>query len=127
MKYRVEGGVAEIGADMVLKLTKEQASARAHALEEVKDVKGGLRPTSIVQFKSGEEIEIVSPAQHDALPRNLAVVLVPLDKKKTAPKADLAKLEKAVADARTAHGAAQTAETQTALDAAEAALAAAKG
>jgi hypothetical protein len=76
MKFKVEGGVAEIGTDMVLKLSKEQANARAHALEEVKD---GWRPKSVVQFKSGEMVEIVG-RQVDTLPRSLSTVLVQITK-----------------------------------------------
>jgi len=82
MKYKVEGGVAMIGTDMVLRLTKEQAAARAHLLEKVSD---GYRPKAIVQFKSGETIEI--NATPDSLPRPLAAVLVPQGQKATVSKA----------------------------------------
>lgn len=74
MKYRVEGGTAEVGTDMVLRLSKEQAAARAYALEAVgKD----WRPTKVVQFKAGEEIEILD-VNHADMPRTLSSVLVPL-------------------------------------------------
>lgn len=72
MRYRVEGGVAHVGTDMVLTLTKEQAAARAHVLERVT---GGYRPKAPVQFKAGETIGLDVPPAN--LPRNLAVVLVP--------------------------------------------------
>lgn len=73
MKYRVEGGTAHVGTNMVLKLSKAQAEARAHALEQVE---GGWRPKQVVQFKFGEEIEILG-VNPDKLPRPLAMVLVP--------------------------------------------------
>jgi hypothetical protein len=85
MKYRVEGGVAVVGADMLLLLTAEQVAARRHALEPVEDGKSGgnlWRPRHVVQFKSGEEIGIL--AEPDDLPRSLALVLVPLGKAKAA-------------------------------------------
>ena len=63
MKYRVEGGVAEIGADMLLRLSDEQASARSHALEQSDDGKQ-WRPRHVVQFKSGEELGIDCPCAH---------------------------------------------------------------
>jgi len=73
----VEGGVAHVGTDMVLTLTKEQVAARAHVLERVG---GGYRPKAPVQFKAGEAFGLdVPPAK---LPRNLAVVLVPEAKAK---------------------------------------------
>lgn len=79
MKYRVEGGIAHIGTDMVLKISKQQAEARSHALEAVE---GGWRPRQVVQFKAGEEIEIVG-VNPDKLPRPLAMVLVPAGAKET--------------------------------------------
>lgn len=84
MRYTVEGGVAHVGTDMVLQLSREQAAARAHVLEEVK---GGYRAKSPVQFKAGETIGLdVSP---DKLPRNLAEVLVAAARKgKPSPAAD---------------------------------------
>lgn len=73
MKYVVEGLVAEVGGDMVLRLTNAQIEPRRHLLEEVK---GGWRPTSVIQFKSGEEIDLqCKPAD---LPRPLHAVLVPV-------------------------------------------------
>lgn len=75
MKYRVEGGVASIGTDMVLTLDKAQAAARTHALEAVDN---GWRPKSIVQFKVGEVIGI--DLALDAMPRSLSSVLVPESK-----------------------------------------------
>ena len=73
MKYVVIGGTAHVGTDMVLGLSKEQAEARAPALEKVSN---GYRPKDLVQFKEGEEIELAVP--QEKLPRNLAVVLRPL-------------------------------------------------
>lgn len=83
MRYRVAGGIAHVGTDMVLKLSEEQAKARAFALEEVP---GGLRPTQVVQFKIGEEFEIVG-VEHDQLPRPLAMVLTSLGAADPDPKA----------------------------------------
>lgn len=81
MKYRVEGGVAAFGIDMVLGLSKDQVAARVAHLEKVD---GGYRPTSVVQFKSGEELSV--NCKPDDLPRSLAVVLVPASKPRTAAK-----------------------------------------
>jgi hypothetical protein len=73
MKYRVEGGAATIGADMVLTLSADQVAARRHMLEPVDGGKH-WRPRQVVQFKSGEIIGIdVLP---DDLPRSLDIVLV---------------------------------------------------
>lgn len=79
MKYRVAGGVAHVGTDMVLTLGKEQAAVRAHALERVA---GGWRPRQVVQFKAGEIIGI--DVAHDDLPRGLADVLVPIESRQKA-------------------------------------------
>lgn len=73
MKYTVSGGVAEFGTDVILQLTEEQAAPRAHALEEMKD--GRYRPTSVVQFKAGETVDVdLVPTQ---LTGTLGAVLVP--------------------------------------------------
>jgi hypothetical protein len=78
MKYRVEGGTAEFGTDMVLQLTPKQVEPRAHVLEKAD---GGWRPTAVVQFKAGEEIGVdCVPA---ALPGKLGTVLVPAGSKET--------------------------------------------
>lgn len=82
MRYKVEGGTAHIGTDMVLDLSKDQVEARAHVLEKVE---GGYRPKTPVQFKAGEEIGI--KGSPDALPRSLAVLLVPQGAKTTLGKA----------------------------------------
>lgn len=79
MKYLVEGGVAFIGTDMTLQLSKEQVEARKLQLEEVK---GGWRPRTVVQFKAGEAIEI--DLGYDELPRSLAAVLLPASGRRTA-------------------------------------------
>ncbi|RWC47961.1 MAG: hypothetical protein EOS55_13935 [Mesorhizobium sp.] len=69
--YKVEGGVAHIGTDMLLELSPQQVAAREHLLEEVE---GGYRAKAPIQFKSGEVIGIDCPPEH--LPRPLAVNLV---------------------------------------------------
>ena len=87
MKYSVKGGVAEIGADMVLKLSADQLAARRHAVEEVK---GGHRPTGILQFKAGETIDIVDVTL-DKMPRTLSDVLEPVDGKRSSKSAKTGK------------------------------------
>lgn len=72
MKYRVEGGIAEFGTDLVLDLTDEQAAVRAHALEKVD---GGYLPKMVVQFKAGEELGVDCVPKD--LPGKLGTVLVP--------------------------------------------------
>lgn len=73
MKYTVSGGVAEFGTDVILRLTQVQAAPRMHALEEVED--GHYRPTSVIQFKAGETIDVdLVPTQ---LTGKLGAVLVP--------------------------------------------------
>ena len=69
--YKVEGGVAHIGTDMVLELSPQQVAAREHMLE---DVEGGYRAKAPIQFKAGEIIGIDCAPEH--LPRPLAVNLV---------------------------------------------------
>jgi hypothetical protein len=79
MKYRVEGGVAEIGADMLLRLSDAQVAARRHALEQAEDGKQ-WRARHVLQFKSGEELGI--DCDPEDLPRSLSLVLVPLGKRR---------------------------------------------
>ncbi|TPN79967.1 hypothetical protein [Mesorhizobium sp. B1-1-2] len=87
--YKVEGGVAHFGTDMVLKLSASQVAARAHLLEEVE---GGYRPKAPIQFKSGEIIGIdLAP---DVLPRPLAVCLVIEGADKTVNKMLAAKIRR---------------------------------
>ncbi|TPK38697.1 hypothetical protein [Mesorhizobium sp. B2-5-3] len=69
--YKVEGGVAHVGTDMVLELSQAQVAARAHLLEKVE---GGYRAQASVQFKEGEIIGIDCAPEN--LPRPLAVCLV---------------------------------------------------
>lgn len=71
-KY-ITTGVASIGADMLLGLSKDQAAARSFALVEEK---GGYRPTQVVQFKAGETISI--DRAFEALPGTLRSVLEPV-------------------------------------------------
>lgn len=69
--YKVEGGVAHVGTDMLLELTPQQVAARAHILEEVE---GGWRARAPLQFKAGEIIGIDCAPEN--LPRPLAVNLI---------------------------------------------------
>ncbi len=113
MKYKVEGGTAEIGSDMVLKLSVEQAAARSYALEKAGE---GWRPTRVVQFKAGEEIEIVG-LEHGDMPRSLSSLLVPIGKPKGAKKSDAEAARKAAEE----EAARKAAEEEAARKAAEAA------
>lgn len=85
-KY-ITTGVASIGADMLLGLSKEQIASRSFALTEEK---GGHRPSQIVQFKAGEAISI--DRAFETLPGTLRSVLMPIGSK-------AAKAKKASADA----------------------------
>lgn len=58
MKYRVEGGVAVFGTDLVLVLDEKQVDARRHRLDRVEGIENGYRPNSPVQFKDGETIGV---------------------------------------------------------------------
>lgn len=94
MKYRVEGGVAEIGADMLLRLSEEQIAARRHALEPVDQGKF-WRPLQVLQFKVGEEIDL--DRKPEQLPRSLAIVLVPAGRRGKAPRAKSSRADPAMA------------------------------
>lgn len=74
MKYRVKGGTAEFGTDLVLILTKEQSSVRASSLDEVKGKPDAWKPHRKVQFKDGEELGVECPPEK--LPAGLGRVLV---------------------------------------------------
>lgn len=132
MKY-IALAVVAFAAGAELGLTKDQASARRHALTDHPKRKGWYVATGPVQLKAGEEF------QHDGdLPKGMADALEAQQKAK-ASKADaeaaakaeaIAAAEKAVADAEAvlaaaADDAAKDAAQQE-LDNAQAALQAAK-
>lgn len=57
MRYRVDVGPLRVGPGVILGLTDEQVSGRAHVLNRI-DL--GFVPTAPVEFKAGEVVEIVS-------------------------------------------------------------------
>lgn len=82
MRYKVTGGTAEFGPDVVLQLLKAQVEPREHRLEKVE---GGYRPRGVVQFKAGETVGLdCSP---ESLPARLGALLVAEGDKETAAKA----------------------------------------
>lgn len=132
MKY-IALAVVAFAAGAELGLTKDQASARRHALTEHPKRKGWYQVTGPVQLKTGEEF------QYDGdLPKGMADALEPQQKAKPGKDAEakakaeaIATAEKAVADAE-AHLAgasddATKAIAQIELDHATADLAALKG
>ena len=131
MKYTALAVVA-FAAGAELGLSKDQASARRHALTEHPKRKGWYQATGPIQLKAGEEF------QYDGdLPKSLADALEAASKPR-ASKADaqakaeaIAASEKAVAAAEAALVAATDDEAkaaaQQALDAAQADLQALKG
>lgn len=104
MKYRVDGGTAVFGTDLVLVLSKQQAEPRMHRLERVKDVENGYRPVTPVQFKAGEILGI--ECKPDDLPGKLGQVLVATGENETVAKARPAAKRKAAAGKKTASKAA---------------------
>lgn len=84
-RYRVFGGIANIGAGVLLGLTAAQIKSRVHALElpkgydpKVKDAKSAeVKASAPLQFKVGEVISL------DDVPVNLLGILEPLDPPKS--------------------------------------------
>lgn len=75
--YRVEGGVARLGPDMLIGLTKDQLAIRAHRVTVVNKLEGGaavVRPNEALDFKVGETIRL-----QDDPPRNLIDILAPME------------------------------------------------
>jgi hypothetical protein len=93
MKYVVKGGPAQFGAGAIVKLDKQQASARAHVLEPLKG--GKYRTKALIHFKDGEVLDIAG--KREDLPRHLSVVLVPLSEIEKAEKAAAADAAKEAA------------------------------
>jgi len=79
MKYKVVGGAAQVGADIPLYLSKEQAAARESQIEKRGNFFHAL---SVIQFKAGEEINIA--CAEGKIPGSLMSRLEPLGDKRKA-------------------------------------------
>lgn len=89
----------------VVRLTEEQARARAHKLEAVKGKKGLYRITGPNQFKAGQEI-----GYEGELPKTLAVDMADADAKK------VGKEQKVDAEAAKAKAEAEAAKARAKLE-----------
>lgn len=84
MKYLVKGGYAKFHAAAEIKISDDQAAARAHMVEPIAKKSGWYTCLCEVQFKPGEEIEIA--AKPDDLAGQHRAVLFPAGKKKSPAK-----------------------------------------
>jgi len=73
--YQVDGRLAVIEADQVVRLTAEQFEARSHNVDVLTRQNGifVVRARTPLQFKRGEQIGV------EALPRELTSVLLPIE------------------------------------------------